>query len=530
MLPSMLVRLPSVHPKRLRLAVWRPSVPSPVKSTGSGGGWCGLPSRDFLAHGSSPSFVFFFPVHFSNLPRSSKSATPQTTPSAWIPSGSRNIVFGWTAHPIASLSSTRAARISAARLIGKPAKTSSSAPATAAATTAKGSTLKGPRRAPWIARTWSWRQTAKLSWTPPGSINGPRDNPATSAIRDRICRCNWERRESVPRAGRNSNSSSRYRTGEQTMPEEKTPNGKNGKSAGLVERLKAGVKEDLESLKTELPAKAKEQVEILKKPTKTQVYTSIFRHKHDDTPRNRALGVLSNVFLHLHPAKINRDAVRYSYTWGMGGITFYLFIVLTLTGVLLMFYYHPSKVQAFRDVLYLEHDVPFGKLLRNMHRWAAHLMVIAVELHMFRVFLTGSYKKPREFNWTVGVILLVLTLLLSFTGYLLPDDQLGFWAVTVGTNMARATPLLGHEGPFGAQMGMTPYNDVRFGLLGGSIVDANALLRSYIWHCIAIPIIAKPRRFDRDGRRKCTSGRSCCAWNSSPRSSSPLSSWCGPSR
>jgi quinol-cytochrome oxidoreductase complex cytochrome b subunit len=160
--------------------------------------------------------------------------------------------------------------------------------------------------------------------------------------------------------------------------------------------------------------------------------------------------------------------VRYSYTWGMGGITFYLFIVLTLTGVLLMFYYHPSKVQAFRDVLYLEHDVPFGKLLRNMHRWAAHLMVIAVELHMFRVFLTGSYKKPREFNWNVGVILLVLTLLLSFTGYLLPDDQLGFWAVTVGTNMARATP----------------------GLLGGSIVDANALLRSYIWHCIGIPIIA----------------------------------------
>ena len=196
------------------------------------------------------------------------------------------------------------------------------------------------------------------------------------------------------------------------------------------------------------------------------------------------------MFLHLHPAKINRDAVRYSYTWGMGGITFYLFIVLTFTGVLLMFYYHPSKVQAFRDVLYLEHDVPFGKLLRNMHRWAAHLMVIGVWLHMFRVFLTGSYKKPREFNWNIGVLLLVFTLLLSFTGYLLPDDQLGFWAVTVGTNMARATPLLGHEGPFGPQLGMTPYNDVRFGLLGGSIVDANALLRSYIWHCIGIPIVA----------------------------------------
>jgi cytochrome b6 len=110
-------------------------------------------------------------------------------------------------------------------------------------------------------------------------------------------------------------------------------------------------------------------------------------------------------------------------------------------------------VVAFRDILYLESDVPFGKLLRNMHRWGAHLMVIMVELHMFRVFLTGSYKKPREFNWVVGVLLLVMTLLLSFTGYLLPDDQLGFWAVTVGTNMARATPLLGHDGPIRPAVG-----------------------------------------------------------------------------
>src|SRR5579864_5129064 len=132
-------------------------------------------------------------------------------------------------------------------------------------------------------------------------------------------------------------------------------NGKNGAKVGILEKVTAGVKDDIQALRTDIPTKAKEQIEGLKDPTKTQVYTSIFRHKHDDTPRNRALGVLSNVFLHLHPAKINRDAVRYSYTWGMGGITFYLFIILTYTGVLLMFYYHPTKVQAFRDVLYLEH-------------------------------------------------------------------------------------------------------------------------------------------------------------------------------
>ena len=265
------------------------------------------------------------------------------------------------------------------------------------------------------------------------------------------------------------------------------PENEKGKSGvGLLDRVRGQVREQVPVIKE----KVKEEVESLKDPEKTQLYKSVFRVKHDDTPRNRSLGVLSNVFLHLHPAKINRDAVRFNYTWGMGGITFYLFIVLTFTGILLMFYFHPTKAEAFRDILYLEHDVPFGKLLRNMHRWAAHLMVITVELHMFRVFLTGSYKRPREFNWVVGVILLVLTLLLSFTGYLLPDDQLGFWAVTVGTNMARATPLLGHEGPLGAQLGMTAYNDIRFGLLGGSIVDANALLRSYIWHCIGIPIVA----------------------------------------
>ncbi|HEV2222063.1 MAG TPA: cytochrome b N-terminal domain-containing protein [Candidatus Acidoferrales bacterium] len=262
--------------------------------------------------------------------------------------------------------------------------------------------------------------------------------------------------------------------------------GESGRKPGVLEDIKEKTRELGETLKV----KAREQAEELKKPEETQLYRAIFRIKHDEEPRNRALSTLNNLFFHIHPAKVNRDATRYGYTWGMGGITFYLFIVLVFTGVLLMFYYHPTKVQAFRDILYLENDVPFGQLLRNMHRWAAHLMVMAVWLHMFRVFMSGSYKRPREFNWCIGVLLMVLTLLLSFTGYLLPDDQLGFWAVTVGTNMARATPLLGSQGPFGPQLGMNAYNDVRFGLLGGSIVDANALLRAYIWHCIAIPLIA----------------------------------------
>ena len=227
--------------------------------------------------------------------------------------------------------------------------------------------------------------------------------------------------------------------------------GENGRKPGVLEEHK---RQDPVSWRNS-ESQGSRAGEELKKPEETQLYRSIFRIKHNEEPRNRALSTLNNLFFHIHPAKVNRDATRYGYTWGMGGITFYLFIVLVFTGVLLMFYYHPTKVQAFRDILYLENDVPFGRLLRNMHRWAAHLMVMAVWLHMFRVFMSGSYKRPREFNWCIGVLLMVLTLLLSFTGYLLPDDQLGFWAVTVGTNMARATPLLGNQGPFGPQLGMT---------------------------------------------------------------------------
>ena len=208
---------------------------------------------------------------------------------------------------------------------------------------------------------------------------------------------------------------------------------------GLVERAKVSA--------VALKDRALEEVKEYKDPQQTQVWKSIFRVSHDRSdPRNRSLAVLSNVFLHLHPAKINRDAVRYQYTWGMGGITFYLFIVLTFTGVLLMFYYHPTKIQAFQDILYLEHDVPFGKLLRNMHRWAAHLMVITTWLHMFRVVLTGSYKKPREFNWCVGVVLLVLTLLLSFTGYLLPDeDEERRWKGSPANDCADQSDRAKHE-------------------------------------------------------------------------------------
>src|SRR5208337_4699665 len=126
------------------------------------------------------------------------------------------------------------------------------------------------------------------------------------------------------------------------MADEQNGNTEKRGLAGVLEE----VREDVQVLKE----KGKEELETLKKPTKTQLYKSMFRVKHDESERSRALSVLTNVFFHLHPAKINRDAVRYSYTWGMGGISFYLFIVLTFTGILLMFYYHPTKGQAYRDI------------------------------------------------------------------------------------------------------------------------------------------------------------------------------------
>ena len=178
------------------------------------------------------------------------------------------------------------------------------------------------------------------------------------------------------------------------------------------------------------------------------VWQSIFRSGYPNTPRNQMLAVATNVFLHLHPTRIHKTHVKITHTYCLGGLSFFMFLGLTVTGVLLMFYYVPSVDRAYTDIAALETNVRFGMLIRNMHRWMAHAWCITVLLHMMRVFYTGAYKPPREFNWVVGVILLVLTLLLSFTGYLLPWDQLALWAITVGTNIVGSAPVLGDQSRF----------------------------------------------------------------------------------
>ena len=205
------------------------------------------------------------------------------------------------------------------------------------------------------------------------------------------------------------------------------------------------------------------------------VWQSIFRSGYPNTPRNQMLVVATSVFLHLHPTRIHRTHVKITHTYCLGGLSFFMFLGLTVTGVLLMFYYVPSVERAYADIQALETNVRFGLLLRNLHRWMAHAMIILVLLHMMRVFYTGAYKPPREFNWMVGVILFVVTLLLSFTGYLLPWDQLAFWAITVGTTMIGSAPVLGDES--------------KFLLLGDFEVGPNALIRFYTLHVIGLPLI-----------------------------------------
>lgn len=205
------------------------------------------------------------------------------------------------------------------------------------------------------------------------------------------------------------------------------------------------------------------------------VWQSIFRRDPLSTDKGKAELVFLNVWLHIHPTKVKKENLKLKHTFYLGFITFYLFLILVTTGVALMFYYRPTTPQAYQDMKDLQFVVYLGSFLRNMHRWAAHGMVICVFLHMCRVFYTGSYKKPRQFNWVVGVFLFLLTLGLSFTGYLLPWDQLAFWAITVGTNIGGYAPLVGAR--------------LRELLLGGHSVGESALLRFYVLHVVVLPAV-----------------------------------------
>lgn len=207
-----------------------------------------------------------------------------------------------------------------------------------------------------------------------------------------------------------------------------------------------------------------------------RVWQSIFRSGLGDTNLRRALAIQQNLFLHLASVKVRKRSLSFRVTWFLGTLSLGTFAILVVTGVPLMLYYHPSVPQAYSDMNDLRFVVSAGLFLRNLHRWSAHSMVLLVFAHMFKVFYRGAYRPPREFNWVIGVVLLLLTLFLSYTGYLLPWDQLAFWAITVGSNLISAMPIVGAR--------------IRFLILGGNGVNANALLRFYVLHCVILPLAA----------------------------------------
>ncbi len=208
---------------------------------------------------------------------------------------------------------------------------------------------------------------------------------------------------------------------------------------------------------------------------KQRVWESIQRDElppRDDRGRMRV--VMNNLVLHLHPSKVAKPTLKFTYTWGLGGLSLLLVALLAATGVMLMFVYTPSPATAYQDMLKLQTEVWFGQLIRNLHHWSGNLLVIVAFLHLLRVFFTGGFRAPREFNWILGVGLLLLVVGANFTGYLLPWDQLAYWAVTVGSSLLSYIPLIGEA--------------LRNFLLGGPEVGAATLTNFYGLHVAILPL------------------------------------------
>ena len=214
---------------------------------------------------------------------------------------------------------------------------------------------------------------------------------------------------------------------------------------------------------------------------------SVIRHGRPTSDRAASQLVFSNFFAHIVSTRIHKYSLRIRATLGLGVISMVLFLLLTATGILLMIYYKPSTEAAYDSMKEIQYIVPTGRFMRNIHRWAAHGMVVCVMLHMARAFYTGAYKFPRQFNWVVGMVLFVLTLGLSFTGYLLPWDQLAFWAVTIGSEIAQSPRELTDA------IGVTSWLDIggfqKQLLLGSNQVGEEALIRFYLLHVMVLPLL-----------------------------------------
>ena len=207
-----------------------------------------------------------------------------------------------------------------------------------------------------------------------------------------------------------------------------------------------------------------------------RIWRSINRgplYPRDD--RERKWVVVNNLILHLRPLQLPRKSLKYTHTFGLGGMSLVLFLLLAATGILLMFVYEPSPEGAYQSILSLENQVLFGKLVRNIHHWSANFLIAVVVLHLLRVYFTGGYHVPRQFNWIIGLALLLCILISNFTGYLLPWDQLSYWAITICTGMIGYVPFIG---AWLQQL-----------IRGGPETGQATLINFYTFHTTVIPVL-----------------------------------------
>ncbi|MCI0607019.1 cytochrome b N-terminal domain-containing protein [bacterium] len=220
--------------------------------------------------------------------------------------------------------------------------------------------------------------------------------------------------------------------------------------------------------------------------TPSRFYHTMFRSGKPESDRTRSTFIFGNVFLHLHSTRVHRWTLKWTTTWRLGIAALSSFLLTLITGVLLMFYYKPYPDVAYDSIKDIHFVVPTGRFIRNIHRWAANVMVVVVILHMVRVFYTAAYRRFREFNWVIGMLLLAVTLGLSFTGYLLPWDQLAYWAITIGANIAQSPREVTDA------LGITKYIDIgglqKLILLGSEDVGEEALIRFYLLHVMILPL------------------------------------------
>ena len=214
---------------------------------------------------------------------------------------------------------------------------------------------------------------------------------------------------------------------------------------------------------------------------------SIIGYSESDAGLPSKKSILDNIFLHLHSSKTHRYSLLWNYTFGLGIMCIGLLVILILTGIFLMIYFKPDAAKAYFSIKDLIYVIPSGRLIRNIHRWAAHLMVIISFLHMARVFYTSAYKRGREINWIVGLVLFTLILGLNFTGYLLPWDQLAYWACTIAVNIAASPTELTDAIHITGFIDIEPF--IKKLLLGAEEIGNDALFRFYFLHCFLLPLI-----------------------------------------